>query len=31
MLNVTTHPDRTTLEEMAEAAACEWLGRWDEY
>jgi hypothetical protein len=31
MPNATTHTDRDTLEEMAETAACEWLGKWDEY
>jgi hypothetical protein len=31
MMTQQTHPDRATLEELADTAACEWLGRWDEY
>ncbi len=31
MSTTTNHPDRETLAEMADTAACEWLGKWDEY
>ena len=27
----TIHPDRDAFGEMTETAACEWIGKWDEY
>lgn len=31
MSTATDRPDRGTIEDMADTAACEWLGKWDEY